>query len=195
MVEAIPAVTYVDEPTSGGPGRGRDDDVRESAASSRCSGYPPGASSPMPGLSVRADPSRGPRGSSRARGVFSVNDLNPFDEVYRMRHRTATGYGCRTPRRPGAARRRKRGVLPGLHVRRHAAEGKPRSRSGSPRNAIARSSRTRRPSRTRRCRQPLGFDQATSTAYVSPQIEQLLGYAAAEWRRSPAGRRWSTPMT
>src|SRR5438876_1009404 len=29
--------------------------------------------------------------------------------------------------------------------------------------------------------QPKGFDQATSIAYVSPQIEQVLGYPAARW--------------
>src|SRR5205823_4074098 len=116
----------------------------------------------------------------RAREAFSVNDLDPFDEVYRMRH--ADGHWVwvqdtsTTVLNDDGTVAFFQGFMFDVTQRKEAEE---QVRVAEERyRAIVENT----PAITyQEMPQPPGFDQATSIAYVSPQIEQLLGYPAAEW--------------
>ena len=178
MVEAIPAVTYVDEPTSGGPGLGATMTF-VSPQIEQVLGYPPERFIRSPGLWFELIHPED-LAALRAREAFSVNDLNPFDEVYRMRH--ADGHWVwvqdtsTTVLHDDGSVAFFQGFMFDVTQRKEAEE---QVRVAEERyRAIVENT----PAITyQELPQPLGFDQATSTAYVSPQIEQLLGYSAAQW--------------
>ncbi len=84
MVEAIPAITYIDEPNGGPPGAGADVAFL-SPQIERVLGYPLGRFMDDPSfwfsLIHPDDLTR-----LEANSSFSVSDVEPFDEAYRMRH-------------------------------------------------------------------------------------------------------------
>ena len=84
MVEAIPAVTYIDEPNGGPPGEGADVAFL-SPQIEAILGYPVERFTDDPrfwfSLIHPDDLVR-----LEAQSAFSVNDVAPFDEAYRMRH-------------------------------------------------------------------------------------------------------------
>ncbi|HEX9299010.1 MAG TPA: PAS domain-containing protein, partial [Actinomycetota bacterium] len=178
MVEAIPAVTYIDEPTVGGPGPGATMSF-VSPQIEHVLGYPPERFIDDAGFwfeLMHPDD----LAALRAREAFSVDDLAPFDEVYRMQHADAHWVWVQdtstTVLRDDGSVAFFQGFMFDVTQRKEAEE---QVRVAEERyRAIVENT----PAITyQEMPQPKGFDQATSIAYVSPQIEQVLGYSAARW--------------
>jgi len=181
MVEAIPAVVYIDEPTGGPPGMGAAVTF-VSPQVEQILGYAPDRFVADAGLWFEVmHPDD--LAELRARNAFSVDDLETFDEVYRMRH--ADGHWVwvhdtsTTVRHEDGSVAYFQGFMFDVTQRKEAEE---QVRFAEERyRAIVENT----PAITyQEAPAPAGFDQSTSTAYVSPQIEQILGYAPEEWSQS-----------
>ena len=116
----------------------------------------------------------------RAREAFSVADVEPFDQVYRMRHADGRWVWVQdtstTVLHDDGSVAYFQGFMFDVTERKEAEE---QVRIAEERyRAIVENT----PAITyQEAPFPAGFDHATSTAYVSPQIEALLGYAPEEW--------------
>jgi PAS domain S-box-containing protein len=179
MIEAIPAVVYIDEPTgapTGGPG------ARMTFVSPQIDqvlGYPPERFT-EDGRFWFEVMHPDDLAELRARNAFSVDDLEPFDEVYRMRH--ADGHWVwvhdtsTTVLHDDGSVAFFQGFMFDVTQRKEAEE-QVRVAEERYRTIVENT-----PAITyQEAPFPTGFDHATSTAYVSPQIEALLGYSPDEW--------------
>jgi PAS domain S-box-containing protein len=178
MVEAIPAVVYIDEPTGGPPGEGATVTF-VSPQIEQILGYPPERFTDDARLwfdITHPDD----LAELRARNAFSVDDLEPFDEVYRMRHADGRWVWVHdtstTVLHDDGSVAYFQGFMFDVTQRKEAEE---QVRFAEERyRAIVETT----PAITyQEAPSPTGFDQATSVAYVSPQIQTILGYAPEEW--------------
>ncbi len=178
MVEAIPAVVYIDEPTGGAPGDGATVTF-VSPQIEQILGYPAERFTQDARFWFEI---MHPDDLSelRARNAFSVDDLDPFDEVYRMRHADGRWVWVHdtstTVLREDGSVAFFQGFMFDVTQRKEAEE---QVRFAEERyRAIVENT----PAVTyQEAPWPAGYDQATSIAYVSPQIEQILGYSPEDW--------------
>jgi PAS domain S-box-containing protein len=180
MVEAIPAVVYIDEPNGGPAGQGASVTF-VSPQIEQILGYTPERFTEDAGLwfdVMHPDD----LAQLRARNAFSVDDLEPFDEVYRMRHADGRWVWVHdtstTVLHEDGSVAYFQGFMFDVTQRKEAEE---QVRVAEERyRAIVETT----PAITyQEAPSAAGFDQATSTAYVSPQIEQILGYGPEEWAK------------
>jgi PAS domain S-box-containing protein len=178
MVEAIPAVVYIDEPTGGAPGNGATVSF-VSPQIEQVLGYPPERFTQDASFWFEVmHPDD--LAELRARDAFSVDDLEPFDEVYRMRHADGRWVWVHdtstTVLRDDGSVAFFQGFMFDVTQRKESEE---QVRFAEERyRAIVENT----PAVTyQEAPWPTGYDQATSVAYVSPQIEQILGFSPEDW--------------
>jgi PAS domain S-box-containing protein len=180
MVEAIPAVVYIDEPTDSLAGMGATVTF-VSPQVEQVLGYP--AERFTDDAQFWFDIMHPEDlAALRKRNAFSVDDVEPFDEVYRMRHADGRWVWVHdtstTVLHEDGSVAYFQGFMFDVTQRKEAEE---QVRLAEERyRAIVENT----PAITyQEAPVPAGIDQSTSTAFVSPQIETLLGYTPEEWAR------------
>ncbi len=188
VVESIPAVTYIDEPTGTDPPTAKVSFV--SPQIETVFGYPPGRFVDDPDLWFSL---MHPDDLSRLQAVdaFDVNDLEPFDQEYRMRHAdgrwvwvhdTSTAV-CRNDGTLAYFQ----GFMIDVTERRETQE---RLRLAEER---FRSIVEHTPAITYQEPPDRGASATSPQSYVSPQVESILGYTPEEWLETGAWARATHP--
>jgi PAS domain S-box-containing protein len=178
MVEAIPAVVYIDEPSDGVPGMGATVGF-VSPQIEQILGYPPERFTDDAGFwfdVMHPDD----LAELRAREAFSVDDLEPFDEVYRMRHADGRWVWVHDTSTTVLHEDGTVAYFQGFMfdvTQRKEAEDQVRQAEERYRTIVETT-----PAITyQEAPSPAGADQASSIMFVSPQIEEVLGYTPDEW--------------